>query len=180
MQQNQLLACLHWLGEFQVLACIPLQGSVPGKDIAELAGVPESLLMRVVRMTSTAGFLCEPRPRQVAHTTLSSDFVTKPAFVDAALFIANIAQASLHMATATQLYGEPDRPEQTAYSLTEKSPQSFRQSCEQRPRLQRQWTAYLRSFAEVDDCVAEVLSRLDWERQRSACIIQVRIVKREA
>ncbi|KAK5654598.1 hypothetical protein OQA88_7228 [Cercophora sp. LCS_1] len=170
---NQLLACLHWLSEFQVLACIPLQGSVPARDIADLAGVPESVLIRVVRMTSTAGFLCEPQPRHVAHTTLSADFVTKPSFMDAAMFIAgNVAGAALQMAAATQRYGETERPEQSAYALTEKIPQSFRQACEQRPRLQRQWMAYLRSWTDVDECVAEVLSRLDWERQRSACIIE--------
>lgn len=149
------------------------------RDIAELAGVPESVLIRVVRMTSTAGFLCEPQPRHVAHTTLSADFVTKPSFMDAAMFIAgNVAGAALQMAAATQRYGETERPEQSAYALTEKMPQSFRMACEQRPRLQRQWMAYLRSWTDADECVAEVLSRLDWERQRSACIVEVRKCRR--
>ncbi len=168
------MACLGWLGEFQVLACIPLQGSVLAKDIAELTGVPESVLIRVVRMTSTAGFLCEPRPRHVAHTTLSADFVTKPSLGDAAMFLSGtLGRAALHMAAATPRYGEPLRPEQSAFALTEKAPQSFQQACEHRPKLQRQWAAYQRSSLDVDERVAEVLSRLDWERQRSACIIEV-------
>jgi hypothetical protein len=170
------LACLHWLSEFQVLACIPLQGSVPGKDVAELTGVPEAVLIRVVRMTSTAGFLCEPRPRQVAHTTLSAGFVTKPSLGDAAMFLAGTAgRAALHLAGATQRYGELDmeRPDQTAFALTERAQQSFRQACEERPKLQRQWAAYLRSSMGVDEAMAEVLSRLDWERHRNVCIVEV-------
>ncbi|KAK1751364.1 hypothetical protein QBC47DRAFT_417289 [Echria macrotheca] len=172
--ENQLLACLHWLSEFQVLACIPLQGSVPMRDIAELSGVPESVLIRVVRMTSTAGFLCEPQARHVAHTTLSADFVTKPSFMDAAMFIAgNVAGAALQMAAATQRYGETGLPEQSAYAIMGKMPQSFAMACDQRPRLQRQWVAYLRSWTDyVDECLADVLSRLDWERQRSVCLVE--------
>jgi hypothetical protein len=177
--QNQLLASLHWLVEFQVLACIPLQGSVPARDVAELTGVPEPVLIRVVRMTSTAGFLCEPRPRHVAHTTLSAGFVTRPSLGDAAMFVSGTAgRAALHMAGATQRHGELERPDQahqTAFALAEKTQQPFRLACEQRPRLQRQWAAYQRcSSMALDEKVAEVLSRLDWERQRSACIIQVR------
>lgn len=161
-----------------MLACIPLQGSVLAKDVAELTGVPEAMLIRVVRMTSTAGFLCEPRPRHLAHTTLSAGFVSRPSLVDAAMFHAGTAaRAALHMAAATR-HGELERGEkshQTAFALAEKTPLSFRQVCEQRPKLQRQWAAYLRcSSMRVDEKVAEVLSRLDWEKQRSVCIIQVR------
>ena len=41
--------------EFQVLAYNPLAGSVPPTDAADLAGVPNSELSRVVRMTATQG-----------------------------------------------------------------------------------------------------------------------------
>ncbi|KAK4119020.1 O-methyltransferase family protein [Parathielavia appendiculata] len=171
--QNQLLACLHWLSEFQVLACIPLQGNVPARDVAELTGVPEILLVRVVRMTSTAGFLCEPRPRHVAHTPLSAGFVTKPSLGDAAVFLGGtVGRAALHMAAATQRYGETERPEQSSFVLSDKAQQSFHQACEQRPKLQRQWAAYRRWLLDVEDRLAELLSRFDWERQRSACIIE--------
>ena len=136
------------------------------------------MLIRVVRMTSSAGFLSEPRPLHVAHTTLSAGFVTKPSLGDAAMFLSGTAvRAALSMPGATQRYGEPERADQShhaAFSLAEKTQQSFRQACEQRPKLQRQWAAYLRcSSMGVDERVAEVLSRLDWDRQRSACIIQV-------
>ncbi len=94
------------------------------------------------------------------------------------MFLSGTAvRAALSMPGATQRYGEPERADQShhaAFSLAEKTQQSFRQACEQRPKLQRQWAAYLRcSSMGVDERVAEVLSRLDWDRQRSACIIQV-------
>ena len=101
--QNQLLACLKWLGEFQVLACIPLSGSIPFKEVADLAGVPETQLCRIVRMTATAGFLYKPWPGHVAHTALSATFVTNLAFLDATMFLAETAApTAMHMAMATQ------------------------------------------------------------------------------
>ena len=52
-----MLACLHWLGQFQILAFIATLGSIAIKDIADLADVPENKLGRIVRMTAAAGFL---------------------------------------------------------------------------------------------------------------------------
>lgn len=78
--QIQLLACL---GEFQVLACIPLKGSILAKDVADMAGVPETRLWRVVRITATASFLHESQPGHIAHTALSAPFVTNLSFLDA-------------------------------------------------------------------------------------------------
>lgn len=172
--QNQLLACLQWLGEFQVLACIPLSGSVPAKDVADLAGVPETQLCRVVRMTATAGFLHEPQPGHVEHTALSAPFVTKPSFLDAAMFLAETAApTALQMAVATQRYGHSSRPSETAYNLAFNTSLPFQSACEQRSKLQRQWPAYLRYAGDVDDSVTEVLTRLDWLSLGNACIVDV-------
>lgn len=172
--QDQLLACLQWLGEFQVLACIPLSGSVPAKDVADLVGVPETQLCRVVRMTATAGFLNEPQPGHIAHTALSAPFVTKPSFLDAAMFLAETAApTALQMAVATQRYGNSNRPNESAYNLAFNTSQTFQSACEQRSKLQRQWPAYLRYVGDVDDSVTEVLTRLDWLSLGNACIVEV-------
>ena len=85
MFQTQLLACIKWLGEYQVIACIPLTGSVSIEELAQLADVPEIMLSRVVRMIATSGFLCEPQPGFVAHTPLSASFSTDLSFFDAAV-----------------------------------------------------------------------------------------------
>ncbi|PTU25434.1 hypothetical protein P175DRAFT_0426745 [Aspergillus ochraceoroseus IBT 24754] len=161
--QNQLLACLHWLGEFQVLACIPIKGSVPIKDVADLAGVPEVHLSRVVRMMTTAGFLQEPQPGTVAHSALSAPFVTKPAYLDVSMFLAGTAApAALQMATATQRFGPSVRPNETAYNLAFNTSTSLATLCEQQPKLQRQWPAFLRyGTSDTESCVTDLLARMD-------------------
>jgi len=172
--QNQLLACIQWLAEFQVLACIPLSGSVPAKDVADLAGVSESQLRRVVRMTATAGFLQEPQPEHIAHTALSAPFVTKLAYLDAAVFLAETAAPSaLHMAQATQRHGSSGLPAESAYNLAFNTAQTFQSACEQRAALQCQWPAYLRCTGDADGGVTELLTRLDWLSLGSACIVDV-------
>ncbi|KAF7514171.1 hypothetical protein GJ744_004496 [Endocarpon pusillum] len=171
--QNQLLACLQWLGEFQVLAYVPLSGTVPAKDVADLAGVPETQLCRIVRMTATAGFLHEPQPGHIAHTALSAPFVTKLSYLDAAMFLAETAAPiALQMAAATQRHGDSNRPNESAYTLAFNTSQTFQSACEQRTKLQRQWSAYLRC-ADTGDSFTELLGRLDWRSLGNACIVDV-------
>ncbi|KUJ13609.1 uncharacterized protein LY89DRAFT_785260 [Mollisia scopiformis] len=172
--QNQLLACLQWLGEFQVLACIPLNGSVPIRDIADLSGVPEAQLRRVVRMTATSGFLNESQPGYVAHTPLSAPFVTKPLFLDAGMFLAKSSgPAALQMASATQRFGNSSRPHESAYNLAFNTSETFESLCEQRSKVQRQWSAYLRYSGETDDVVSDFLTQLDWSSLGNACVVNV-------
>ncbi|KAI1504044.1 O-methyltransferase family protein [Biscogniauxia marginata] len=172
--QNQLLACLRWLGEFQVLACIPLSGSVPVRDVAELAGVPEHELCRIMRMTATAGFLQEPQPGYIAHTALSAPFVTKLFYLDAAMFLAETAApTALQMASATQRNGSSEYSTESAYSTAFNTSQSFASACEQRAKLQRQWAAYRRCAGDADNGVVELLSKLDWRSLGNACIVDV-------
>ena len=173
--QSQLLACIQWLGEFQVLAYIRLTGSVPAQDVADLAGVPEVELLRVVRMTATSGFLHEPRPGYIAHTALSAPFVTKLSYLDATMFLAQTATPSaLQMATATtQRNGHSIDSSQSAYTLAFNTSQTFRSACEQRSKLQRQWSAYLRCAGDVGDDAMELLGRLNWRNLGNGCIVDV-------
>jgi hypothetical protein len=159
-----------------VLACIPLGSSVRIQDVADLASVPESQLCRVLRMMTMVGFLHEPQPGHVAHTALSASFVTRPSHLDAAMFLAEtVAPTALHMASATKRYGQSDNPSESAYSVAFNTSQPFRSTCEQRPKLQRQWPAYLRYISDaVDDgAAAELLGRLDWFNLGNARVADV-------
>ncbi|KAI0841391.1 hypothetical protein F5Y06DRAFT_285499 [Hypoxylon sp. FL0890] len=174
--QSQLLACLRWLGDFQVLACIPLNDNAPIKDVADLTGVSESQLARIVRMTATAGFLREPRPGFIAHTALSARFVTQYSFLDAAMFLAETGvPAALQTSVATRFQGQPGRPSDamTPYSIAFNTSQAFSLACEQRKKLQRQWPAFFRCASDAEDSITEVLSQLDWLRIGESCIVDV-------
>ncbi|KAF2111970.1 hypothetical protein BDV96DRAFT_649336 [Lophiotrema nucula] len=145
--QNELLACLRWLGEHQVLACIPLTGTASTRDVAELSAVPETQLRRVVRLMATASFLQEPQPGSIAHTPLSACFVRDPSLLDAALFLAGAAAP-----TALQMAG----------GLADVMP--FRSVRDGQPKMRRQWRAYLRHASGLlpPEEVAQVLAQLHW------------------
>lgn len=167
--QAQILACLRWLAEFQVLACIPLHGEIATKDLAELVAVPETQLGRVLRLMVATGFLQEPQPGsgQVAHTGLSASFVTDVPNLDAAMFLGSTAVPSaLQMPEATHR-------RLTGYSLAANTGVSFVATCEQQPRLQRQWAAYLSYLGDSNQMIVNLLSRLDWESLGNACIVDV-------
>ena len=142
--------------------------------MADLAHVPETQLCRIVRMTATAGFLYEPQPGNIAHTALSASFVVRLSNLDAVMFLAQTAApTALHMAAVTKRHGRPDSPGGSAYGLAFNTSQTFQAACEQRSKLQRQWTAYLRSTGDQGDGVTELLSRLDWRNLGNACIVDV-------
>lgn len=165
--KSQLLACLHWLGDFQVLACIPLRHSVPIKDISDLAGVPEAQLCRIARMTMAFGFLCEPQPGRLSHNALSAAFVTNPSLLDAVMFLAGTATPSaLKMAANTQRLNYSSTPQATAYNLASNHASSFSTECEQRPQLRRQWSAFQRyGTGDADDDLVEILQSLQCANQ---------------
>ncbi|KAI9667455.1 MAG: hypothetical protein M1821_000271 [Bathelium mastoideum] len=162
--QSEILACLRWLGEFQILACIPLSGSVPIKDVANLSGVPETHLGRVIRLTMTTGFLQESQAGHVAHTALSAPFVANLSLLDAAMFIAeSAAPTALQMAQATQRFGDSHRPNESAYNLALDTAKPFHTAREERVKLNRQWFAYLHYAGGLHaaDNIAEILAQFD-------------------
>ena len=171
--QVQLLACLRWLGEFQILPLIPLRGSILTSEIATLANVPKTQLERIVRMTATTGFLFEPQAGHVAHTTLSTGFVTSLNLLDSAMFLSEtVVPASLHMATAvTEHDSKADSAVQSGYSIATGSLQSFQSACKDQDRLQRQWSAFRQCIADTRDSLSDVLGRMDW-----SCLGEVRVV----
>ena len=146
-----------------MLACIPLSGSVSLKDVSDLAGVPEAHLGRVVRMMATAGFLCEPEPGHVAHSALSAPFVAQPSYLDAAMFLADTAApAAFGMTAATQRFGNSQLSHKSAYNIAFDTATPFGSEYQRRPKLQRQWPAYLRyGTGEVGDSVGDILTCLD-------------------
>lgn len=143
-----------------------------------MAGVPEHQLSRVIRMTATAGFLTEPQPGVVAHTTLSAPFVTQPCHLDAAMFLAGVmAPTALQMATATERFGGSACPNENAYSVAFNATGAFSDVCEQQPRLQRQWPAFLRyATGDVRDVVTDVLTCLVPLQRSGAHVVEVYIL----
>ncbi|KAL2871730.1 uncharacterized protein BJX67DRAFT_369800 [Aspergillus lucknowensis] len=175
-RQVEVVACLRWLAEYQILACIPAEGSMAIQDLADLAGVPEIQLRRVIRLMGTSGFLQEPVPNYVSHTPLSVQFVTNQSWLDAAVFMAELAApAALHMPTATHRFGGSRHPTETAYSLALNTLQPFGAAIQERPKLGRQWSAYLHNAVGLhqEKEIAEMLSQLKWSSLGNAFVVEV-------
>ncbi|KAI8956190.1 hypothetical protein F4801DRAFT_525734 [Xylaria longipes] len=178
----QLLACLQWLVQFHVLGYIPPTGSAQLTDIADLVGVSEVSLSRIVRVVAAAGFLTEPQPGHIAHTALSAPFVKDTAYIDTITFLANTAApAASYMTAATVQYQQrriyhEARP--SAYSLASKSSSSFDADCQQRPKLLRRYESYIRCISETDqkmddEDAAKLLLQLDWQALSNARVVVV-------
>ncbi|KAF7593896.1 hypothetical protein BBP40_010598 [Aspergillus hancockii] len=173
--QIQMLASVQWLSSLQVLVCLPLGGSLALEDLAQLAGVPETQLSRVIRLTALGGFLQEPHPGQIMHTPLSTLFVSQRRFRDATMFLAECCTPSaLRMASTTRPHAgtSTEVPCESAYSLAFSTSVPFHKACSSTPRLQRQWSAFLQYTGNIDDKVTEVLTRLDWAHLGDCCIVE--------
>lgn len=178
---------MQWLGEFQILACIPLQGRLPIKDLASLTSVSLDQLTRVIRLTASAGFLAEPQANHVEHTHLSAAFILNPSYLDAVMFMAEAAApAALHMAEATHnktpaFSHRSFASTSAAYISPDIAAKSFHKACGENPRLRRQLSAYLHHAGGLHDAadVVQILNQLNWSQipgcnnGRGACLVEV-------
>lgn len=149
---------------------------MPIKDLADLAGVPESQLGRVIRFTATSGFLHEPVTNYVSHTSLSAQFTADQSWLDAAVFAAEVATpTALHMPAATQRFGSSRDPTETAYNLALNTRRPFSAAIQERPRLGRQWSAYLHQAVGLhqEKDMVEMLSQLNWSNLGDALVVEV-------
>jgi hypothetical protein len=158
-----------------VLASIPLTQTVAVQDVADVSGVPFHQLLRLIRTTATAGFLEEPQPELVKHTSLSAQFVKKPFLADALAFLSDTAlPAALQMVTATRLQTQTVTTKRSTFDLDSQSNLTLLAKCERHPKLRRQVAAYHRLRQNTfDDSVTEILSRLDWTNLGDATVVQV-------
>jgi hypothetical protein len=163
--QNQLLACLKWMGEYQIIAYIPLDDIISLEELANLADVSEHTLSRVVRMTATAGFLYEPQPGHVAHTSLSLSFTTELSYFDAAMFLANkVAPASFDLAFFANEH------DGTAMHLQSPRPLDF---LSQEPQTNRQWQAFRQSMGSMSNSLAYLPNMLNWRSLGDASVVDI-------
>ena len=128
-------------------------------------------------MTATAGFLREPQPGQIAHTTLSARFVTDLSFFDAIMFLAeSAAPTALQMAAATERQGRRKDSSESAYSVAFNTTKPFQSACLEQPRLQRRYNAYMRYTAAASNGFIELLARLNWRSLGNSCIVDVSLL----
>lgn len=137
-------------------------------------------------MTAAAGFLQEPQLGHIAHTELSAQFVMKPSYHDAVMFLSDTAApAALHMVKAMQLFGHGQGvggrgSGDSAYNLWQGTAVPFATMCEQQPQLRRQWPAYLKHvMAMREGCGEDILKslgcfdRLDSSSSTTTTVVEV-------
>ncbi|OIW25626.1 O-methyltransferase family protein [Coniochaeta ligniaria NRRL 30616] len=180
--KTQQLACLQWLGEFHVLAYIPLSGSVSITDVADLADVPDAQLRRVVRLMAMGGFLREPVPGFVEHTPMSAGFVNRPVLLDSAMFLAETAAPSaLRMAAVTRGRQEKVRGHlqsdegsgDSSHSLPCIDEQTSQPPHQPPLKSQRHRPAFFRCIGDMSHGSVELLSQLNWASLGNACVVDV-------
>jgi hypothetical protein len=170
----QILPCLKWLGELQVLALVPLTGSICTSEVAGLAGILPGQLDLVVRMTATAGLLEPAKRGRVAHAQLSAAFVTDMSLLDATMFLAeSAAPAALQMVAASQQDQGVGSGGESAYCISQGASQSFEASYLQQERLRRQWFAFHQCTVYQGDSLIETLGQLNWGSLEDRSIVDV-------
>ncbi|KAK5706867.1 hypothetical protein LTR97_001859 [Elasticomyces elasticus] len=176
--QTHLLACVKWLGESQVISCVPLSGSVAFEELATLASVPELILSRMVRLSATAGFLREVQPGVVAHTDLSAAFSTQLSYLDATLFLSrHITPSALQLTSGcltdeTAPTGSVGNSSGSARDLIRTPSRASFDGRDSRI-LSRQWSAYKNSMVGVDDSASTLLQQIDWKSLGKGVVVYI-------
>lgn len=94
------------------------------------------------------------------------------------MFLSEIAApAALKMAVATQRFGHSQQASESAYNVAFNTSVTFAGVCEQQPKIQRQWPAYLHyGTGAVDSSVTDILTRLDWFSLGDASVVEVSLL----
>lgn len=158
-----------------MLSCIPLDGSVLYSEIAQISLVPEAQLRRIARMMMTSNFLCEPKPGELAHTTLSASFVTNPALCDSTMFLTSVVKPAMDKCVeATEQFGPTTEKTQTALNIAVNTSLPFGDYVAQTPKLQRQCSAYMRTVTtNAEICGDQLAEAFDWDNMRDATVVDV-------
>lgn len=136
-----------------------------------------SQLSKVISLLATRGFLQQREPGSVAHTPLSAQFITTQSLLDASVFLAeSVVPAALQMPILTQRLGAAYGSPEAAMSAM----RPFQAALNERPKLRRQWAAYLRHAAGLhqEEEVLDVITRLNWSNLGSSCVVEVSLFLR--
>ncbi|KAH9866832.1 hypothetical protein IAQ61_007421 [Plenodomus lingam] len=171
-RQVQVVACLRWLCEFNILPCIPKHQSVSYEDLSQLALVPEGHLRRICRMLIAAEFLEEVASTHVGHTALSYAFVNNFALSDGLAFLTEtILPASLKMVEASKPF---QKTYQSPYSAAFGVSTSFTDQALQHSRLSRQFDHFIRCIAsDTGDELLDILSQMSINGGKEALVVDV-------
>jgi hypothetical protein len=79
------------------------------------------------------------------------------------------------MSSATQRFGASADPAQSAFNLALGTSEPFHRVRRERPKVRRQWSAYLSHVAgaNAESKVADALMRLSWSNLGDACVVEV-------
>ncbi|KAJ5613788.1 hypothetical protein N7528_007442 [Penicillium herquei] len=112
-------------------------------------------------MLATTGFLQEPELGYVAHSPISAQFVTRPSYLDAAMFLAETAAPA-----ALQMPATSRDPASASFPMISASVQQ--------PKVRRQWHAYLQyGLGHSDGNLAALLEQFDWVGLEGGIVVTV-------
>ncbi|PVI02105.1 hypothetical protein DM02DRAFT_727427 [Periconia macrospinosa] len=171
-QLIQIVACLRWLCEFNILPCIPQQQPVSYEDLSQLVLVPQGHLRRICRMLIAAEFLEETATTHVGHTALSYAFVNNFALSDGLAFLTEtIVPASLKMVEASKSLDKAQRP---PYSAAFGTSTSFTDQALPHGRVSRQFDHFMKCIAnDTGDGLLSILGRLKINEGKESLVVDV-------
>ncbi|KAK9422283.1 putative O-methyltransferase domain-containing protein [Seiridium unicorne] len=171
---NNQFACVRWLCHFNIPLILPLSpgqveaAGVPvdrtGSDasrhtfptktyaaIAEAAGVPEHQLRSIARMAMLAGFLAEPEPGHVCHSSLSAAMAAQPQLFEWARFVTSSSSPMVSaMVETTERWGEDRAANHTAYAIAWDTDLTVFGHVAADPDLQGRWASYMRALTQSE------------------------------
>ncbi|KAF8466321.1 S-adenosyl-L-methionine-dependent methyltransferase [Kalaharituber pfeilii] len=162
-------ACLRWLCHFDIFSLVPLDGTISYVDLAALAGVPETHLIRIARMAMTSHIFCEPSEGEIAHTSTSAHIAADPDFLDWAFFTCEMSVPTAStLVEATEKWGESRIKNETAFNVAFGTQMPFFEYMAEQQRLgsdvSRRFAGYMRCVTKAEGTdVRHLIAGFDWK-----------------
>ncbi|KAI0173479.1 sterigmatocystin 8-O-methyltransferase [Hypoxylon sp. FL1284] len=159
---------------FNIVDMIPPGGQISYEEISKKSGLNEVLVKRLVRHAMTLRVLREPEPGMVAHTKISK-FMTIP-YINAwvSLGAREGWPAATKMVDAIEKWPSSEEPNQTGFSLVNKTDQSIYEVIGADPVRATRFAASMKSFDHNPGyAFKEVPNLYDWSSLGDVLIADV-------
>lgn len=126
-------------------------------------------------MAMLHNFLQEPKPNELAHSTVSALLVTNPGLLDWALFMAEAtAMGAAKLVKATEKWGTTDSKTQTAFNLACNTDLPFFDYLAQTPDLRKKFAVYMENVTASEGTkIDHLVNGFHWASLGEATVVDV-------
>ncbi|KAI2468770.1 putative O-methyltransferase [Annulohypoxylon bovei var. microspora] len=164
-QHNELVG-QQVITRFKLAEAVPIGGEITFAELAANAGLHETHLRKILRLTIAQHIFVEPRPGVVAHSAASRLIAENKVLADWLRYsTSDLWHAAYHMSDAMAQFPGSEEPGETGFALSNKTNKGMFQFFAENPERSLRFAAAMRFFTQRPGLEPErVVNGYHWDK----------------